>query len=284
VTRLDVTGNLLSGSLPDLGGDVAPATDASGMPAHLSILLGYNRLVGKVDPDRLPPHAFAIELRHNLLSGTLHPDLGRLTDLSTLTIDTNLFSGTIPDTLGNLTLLHRLTLESNRLSGTLPATLDGLTRLETCALVDDASPGVDDNLFSCPLPSTLPSACASGAGRIPIPNTSFSCFYSPPPVAPTPPPAASTGLSATTIALVASGGAVLLIALVVLAAIVCRRRSAENAESFLRNENGIVPELDYSPRAGETPGASGAPQGSYAAATSDGKPGSTGALVSSGPQ
>lgn len=68
------------------------------------------------------------------LAGRIPPELGDLTDLETLSLDSNELSGSIPPELGKLTNLRTLSLSRNRLTGTLPPELGNLTRLESLNL------------------------------------------------------------------------------------------------------------------------------------------------------
>ncbi|MFC1515612.1 fibronectin type III domain-containing protein, partial [Thermodesulfobacteriota bacterium] len=68
------------------------------------------------------------------LSGSIPPELGNLTNLRRLHLDSNQLSGTIPTELGNLTNLWVLLLDSNQLSGTIPPEIGSLTNLEILGL------------------------------------------------------------------------------------------------------------------------------------------------------
>ena len=86
----------------------------------------------------------AIDLRNNQLSGEIPAELGKLTSLESLRLDSalrdrrsgnrrrdiNMLSGEIPAELGNLTGLETLNLSNNRLSGEIPAVLGKLTNLK----------------------------------------------------------------------------------------------------------------------------------------------------------
>ncbi len=70
-----------------------------------------------------------LNLRSNLLSGTLPPEIGDLTALRVLHLHFNRLSGTIPPEIGNLTRLRDLQLYLNDFSGTIPPVLGDLTEL-----------------------------------------------------------------------------------------------------------------------------------------------------------
>lgn len=97
VTRLELAGNRLSGTLP----------------ASLYRLTELDRL----------------ELSDNELEGTIPESLGRLKLLRALMLGGNRIGGTLPASLGNLVRLEQLSLRSNRLQGEIPTTFGNLTRL-----------------------------------------------------------------------------------------------------------------------------------------------------------
>ena len=84
----------------------------------------------------------ALSLWEKNLNGIIPPELGNLTGLQKLHLDSNQLTGSIPDTLGNLSRLEHLWLFGNQLSGEIPATLGSLTRLErsTCIAICLAEP------------------------------------------------------------------------------------------------------------------------------------------------
>ncbi len=75
-----------------------------------------------------------LELSENGLSGTIPPELGRLSKLEWLDLYSNQLSGAIPSELGNLNNLEFLFLGDNRLSGTIPSELGNLNNLTQLAL------------------------------------------------------------------------------------------------------------------------------------------------------
>ena len=72
-----------------------------------------------------------MEFGNDNLRGTLPPELGLLTDLEYLNVNSNQLTGTIPTQLGNLWSLTHLGLANNDLQGTLPTELERLTDLRT---------------------------------------------------------------------------------------------------------------------------------------------------------
>jgi Leucine-rich repeat (LRR) protein len=77
-----------------------------------------------------PRHVIQLSLASNRLSGTLPPELGRLTDLQVLGLSSNQLTGSIPSELEQLTNLLELSLNNNQLSGALPQTLGQMTDLQ----------------------------------------------------------------------------------------------------------------------------------------------------------
>ncbi|KAG5551514.1 hypothetical protein RHGRI_009810 [Rhododendron griersonianum] len=65
------------------------------------------------------------------LSGTLPPELMRLTHLQDISLRGNRLTGPIPIEFGNISTLANLTMEFNQLSGLIPAELGSLPLLET---------------------------------------------------------------------------------------------------------------------------------------------------------
>ena len=64
------------------------------------------------------------------LTGTIHPELGKLSNIKTLWLPHNQLTGEIPPTLGNLARLRLLDLSGNELSGEIPPELGRLSGLE----------------------------------------------------------------------------------------------------------------------------------------------------------
>ena len=129
VTRLDLNGRNLTGSLPAAVGDLTGLEylDLSG-----------NRLSGSL-PGRVGDLTGLEELYldDNHLTGNLPSRLGRLTNLRRLYLDDNHLTGALPNTIGGLTRLERLWLHDNELTGAIPTTIGGLTRLEYLYLHDN---------------------------------------------------------------------------------------------------------------------------------------------------
>ena len=70
----------------------------------------------------------------NGLTGVIPPELAQLTKLELLNLHNNYLSGEIPAGLGNLTSLYVLTLQGNYLTGTIPPELGNMTSLRNLQL------------------------------------------------------------------------------------------------------------------------------------------------------
>ncbi len=112
-----------------------------------------------------------LALQDRGLTGSLPPELGRLTALRTLDLTRNELTGPLPPELGNLTELEVLNLAENYLSGAIPPELGELTRLRTLDLAGNALAGsvpsfvwglvdlrilyLGSNLLTGPIPAEL---------------------------------------------------------------------------------------------------------------------------------
>ncbi len=75
------------------------------------------------------------------MTGSIPPELGRLSELETLVLYDNRLIGTIPPELGNQARLKELDLGENRLDGELSAELGNLLHLETLDLTNNRLTG-----------------------------------------------------------------------------------------------------------------------------------------------
>lgn len=89
----------------------------------------------------------SLVLSNTSLIGPLPTELGRLPRLQTLVLSYNSLSGTIPSILGNLTRLESLYLNSNKVFGGIPQELANLNNLQILRL--------SDNNLSGPIPQGL---------------------------------------------------------------------------------------------------------------------------------
>ena len=133
VTRLDLAGNGLAGSMPT----------ALGRLAKLEVLnLNNNDLTGPI-PGTLENLVGLEELNlaGNALTGPIPAGLGRLANLKELFLHLNDLTGPIPVALGNLVKLQRLYLSTNELTGPIPRVLGRLVNLEALDLQGNALRG-----------------------------------------------------------------------------------------------------------------------------------------------
>ena len=162
VTRLDLSENALSGTIPVELGQLSRLQDldlsynglGGAIPKELGQLssLQYLYLRGNKLGGPIPVELGSLaQLQHlnlfdNELSGTIPVELGQLANLTLLYLSSNALSGSIPAALGNLSNLVRLSLGDNALSGSIPATLGNLPQL------------VQLNLYSNALSGSIPTA------------------------------------------------------------------------------------------------------------------------------
>ena len=132
VTEIDLTGNNLTGTLPDGIQNLSKLT---------KLILANNNLTGAIPPtwgektsattksvattrdsNEVPKLADlkTLDLSNNKLSGEIPVALGNLTALTTLKLDHNKLTGNIPASLANLSILTTLTIAHNELEGELP--------------------------------------------------------------------------------------------------------------------------------------------------------------------
>jgi Leucine-rich repeat (LRR) protein len=71
-----------------------------------------------------------LDLRDDLLTGSIPTTLGSMASLQFLRLDGNQLTGAIPSELGNISTLTRLGLGANALTGNIPTTLGNLSNLE----------------------------------------------------------------------------------------------------------------------------------------------------------
>jgi gliding motility-associated-like protein/uncharacterized delta-60 repeat protein len=107
VTRIDLGGNNMLGSLPAEIGNLTSLT-------HLN--LGQNGI------------------STNVLSGAIPASIGNLTNLQVLYLSAKQLSGLLPASIGNLTSLRDLDLGDNQFTGNIPSSWFNLTQLETLIL------------------------------------------------------------------------------------------------------------------------------------------------------
>ena len=157
VTKLVLSGNGLSGTIPDL-------SDLTAMQ-WLNLTANGIYLSGTIPDLSALTNLQRLYLNNNGLSGEI-PDLSALTSLQYLHLYSNSISGTIPD-LSALTSLQYLYLYNNSISGTIPD-LSALTSLEYLHLHNNKLSGkitashlptglVDLNLGENSISGTIPN-------------------------------------------------------------------------------------------------------------------------------
>ncbi|MBN1351134.1 hypothetical protein JXJ21_17065 [candidate division KSB1 bacterium] len=99
------------------------------------LYLWYNNLVGTIPPEiGNLTNLTSLSLNDNQLAGTISPEIGNLTNLTRLSLYDNQLGGTIPPEIGNLTNLTCLDLDKNQLGGTIPPQIGNLTNLNELRL------------------------------------------------------------------------------------------------------------------------------------------------------
>ncbi|OVA02159.1 Protein kinase domain [Macleaya cordata] len=120
---LDVSGNWITGSVPQSFGD---------LQSLVTLDLSRNRLQGQIPVSlgRLKNLKY-LSMAYNNLTGEIPSSLGQLSSLEVLKLSSNSLAGEIPEDLVNLTNLTVLLLNSNKLSGQIPSGLANVTKLST---------------------------------------------------------------------------------------------------------------------------------------------------------
>ena len=133
MSKIDLSGNSLTGSLPESWG--------ASMPALEGIDVSLNTISGSV------PTTFGqlsklliFEATDNQLTGTIPAELGQLSMLETLSVRRNWLTGSLPSELDQLSSLESLDIAGNSFVGSLNKTVCGLPSLSylraDCAEVD----------------------------------------------------------------------------------------------------------------------------------------------------
>jgi hypothetical protein len=142
------------------------------------------------------------------IGGTIPTQIGLNSHLVYLNVAEQNISGSVPTEIGLLTNLIELMLYHNSLSGSLPTEMASLTNIgfhcgetypyqdQSCCLLTATQchdngyagcPNYDTNIFSCTVPSNLPSACSNYLAQCP-PVPPLPPPPSKPPEPPAPPP------------------------------------------------------------------------------------------------
>ncbi|KAL9237866.1 hypothetical protein vseg_012363 [Gypsophila vaccaria] len=146
--ELDLSGNMLSGSIPSgssrafdslivldmsrngLTGDIPPEMGLFSKLEYLN--LSWNSLQSRVPLEiGYLPNLRVLDLRKSSLYGMIPGDLcDKSSSLSILQLDDNHLTGPIPQKIGQCSSLYLLSLSHNRLSGPIPSSMSMLKRLE----------------------------------------------------------------------------------------------------------------------------------------------------------
>lgn len=117
-----------------------------------------------------------VDLGNAMLSGTLVPDLGELSELQYLELYSNNITGEIPKELGNLSQLVSLDLYQNKFTGSIPDTLGQLNHLRFLRLNNNTLEGnIPYSLTKVNALQVLDLSNNNLSGRVPT-NGSFSLF------------------------------------------------------------------------------------------------------------
>ena len=133
-----ITGGAVPAAAPDLAGDCAVLLDLHDQltgSATLSPAWSVTTAIGSWQGITIRDSRVGdLELARSSLDGTLPAQLGQLSGLTELYLNSNQLTGTIPAELGNLSKLRELTLHENMLTGAIPAELGSLPLLERMTL------------------------------------------------------------------------------------------------------------------------------------------------------
>ncbi|XP_010247772.1 PREDICTED: probable leucine-rich repeat receptor-like serine/threonine-protein kinase At3g14840 [Nelumbo nucifera] len=138
VTNIVLKGQGLPGVLPP---------ELIKLPYLKEIDLTRNYLNGTIPRQWGSSKLEIISLIGNRLSGSIPKEIGNITTLRELVLESNGLSGTIPPELGSLINLERLLLSSNNFTGQLPETFSNLANLSDLR--------ISDNQFSGKIPSMI---------------------------------------------------------------------------------------------------------------------------------
>lgn len=149
---------MIAESSGESGGDFAVECNPKGNVTAVR-MTGWG-LASSLAEASIPTSVRQLLLGDNHLSGTIPPQIGRLTSLSDVDLNINRLSGTLPSELARLTMLRQIRLGENLLSGTLPPGLAALPLSSLSARV---------TRLSGTLPSWNPSI-----GSLDLSNTGLS--------------------------------------------------------------------------------------------------------------
>ncbi|KAK6145195.1 hypothetical protein DH2020_022015 [Rehmannia glutinosa] len=140
---------------------------------HVRELLLLNRnLTGSLSPElgRLS-YLIILDVMWNNISGTIPKEIGSITTLELLLLNGNQLTGSLPDELGNLSNLDRIQIDQNHISGPIPPSFSNLRKAKHLHMNNNSLSGqipaelsqlpvlvhllLDNNNLSGPLPPEL---------------------------------------------------------------------------------------------------------------------------------
>ncbi|KAI3942593.1 hypothetical protein MKX01_010488 [Papaver californicum] len=167
LVKLNLTGNMLSGSVPlrfgeldglshlDLSSNelmgVLPSS-LSGMVNLVGLYVQQNKLSGSLDglfPNNISWRIEVLNLSMNFFDGNIPSSLENLLYLTYLDLHRNMFTGEIPVELGALEQLLYFDISGNSLSGTIPDSLCALSNLYYLNLADNRLGGLIPKIGIC---------------------------------------------------------------------------------------------------------------------------------------
>ena len=136
---LEMGGNLFNSTMP---------TEIPRLP-NLEALYSYgNGLEGNVNFISNLDKVVEVWLDSNpLLYGTIPTEIGRLTNMASLSLTNCDLSGQIPTQIGSLTMMEQMWFYGNRFSGTIPSQFANLPKLLIL--------GLEDNNITATMPSAM---------------------------------------------------------------------------------------------------------------------------------
>jgi len=156
VTEIDLSGNSLSGTLPQ------------GLEALTSLVrldLSKNALTGSL-PQNILSNVLEIDLSENSLNGPLPTNIG--SSLLSLDFSKNQFTDPIPSQIGDATQLTHLNLSFNQLTGSLPTELGNAAQLIEINLSNNKITGIASSIWNIPTLQSIDLSYNEITGPIPI--------------------------------------------------------------------------------------------------------------------
>ncbi|XP_074318332.1 receptor-like protein EIX2 [Silene latifolia] len=128
---LDLAENNISGSIPECVGQIT-GMGPSSHPAEIRQFREDGMIVLKgeeLEYSATMELVVILDFSSNELTGSIPPELAKLTALIGLNLSYNHLTGSIPEKIGDLVALESLDLSNNNLTGTIPSSISALTSL-----------------------------------------------------------------------------------------------------------------------------------------------------------